>query len=239
MAGGPRDEQPAERFLVDAQAEKLRAQALLALVDAAPGAIDELGADRGLPLICARLLRAMDCTTAVLSLVDFRHDTLESVAGYDVSGVRTAVRGSRALASDPTAARVIGNREPLFATPDPGPGDPARTGGPAAQIEGGWLALPLVLRGESIGMLELLAGYRERRYTTAELVLAQGVCAVVAQAAADSRRLPSTGRRPSSRPTARPVDRVRQAPGGTWSNARWSISPGALPRASRSSIATC
>ncbi|MGD0997895.1 MAG: GAF domain-containing protein, partial [Thermoleophilia bacterium] len=186
MAGGPRDEQPAERFLVDAQAEKLRAQALLALVDAAPGAIDELGPDRGLPLICARLLRAMDCTTAVLSLVDFRHDTLESVAGYDVSGVRTAVRGSRALASDPTAARVIGNREPLFATPDPGPGDPARTGGPAAQIEGGWLALPLVLHGESIGMLELLAGYRERRYTTAELVLAQGVCAVVAQAAADS-----------------------------------------------------
>ena len=151
-----------------------------------PGAIDELGSDRGLPLICARLLRAMDCTTAVLSLVDFRHDTLESVAGYDVSGVRTAVRGSRALASDPTAARVIGNREPLFATPDPGPGDPARTGGPAAQIEGGWLALPLVLHGESIGMLELLAGYRERRYTTAELVLAQGVCAVVAQAAADS-----------------------------------------------------
>ena len=185
MAGGPREEHP-ERFLVDAEEEKLRAQALLALVDAAPGAIDELGADRGLPLICARLLRAMDCTTAVLSLVDYRHDTLESVAGYDLSGVRTAVRGSRTLASDPTAARVIGNREPLFATPDPGPPGPDRPGGPAAQTEGGWLALPLVLRGESIGMIELLSGHRERRYTTAELVLAQGVCAVIAQAAADS-----------------------------------------------------
>ena len=186
MAAGPRDEHRVERFLVDAETEKLRAQALLALVDAAPGAIDELGPDRGLPLICARLLRAMDCTTAVLSLVDSRHDTLESVAGYDLSGVRTAVRGSRALAADATAARVIGKQEPLFATPDPSPADPGRPGGPVAQIEGGWLALPLVLRGESIGMVELLAGHRERRYSTAELVLAQGVCAVIAQAVADS-----------------------------------------------------
>ena len=71
MAAGPRDEHAAPRFLVDVETEKLRAQALLALLDAAPGAIDELGADKGLPLICARLLRAIDCTTAVLSLVDF------------------------------------------------------------------------------------------------------------------------------------------------------------------------
>ena len=186
MAAGPRDEGRVERFLVDAGTEKLRAQALLALVDAAPGEIDEQGPDRGLPLVCARLLRAMDCTTAVLSLVDFRHDTLESVAGYDLSGVRTAVRGSRALAADATAARVIGKQEPLFATPDPGPAGPARPDGAAAQVEGGWLALPLVLRGESIGMIELLAGHRERRYSTAELVLAQGVCAVIAEAVADS-----------------------------------------------------
>jgi diguanylate cyclase (GGDEF)-like protein len=194
MAGRPRDERTAERFLVDVDGEKLRAQALLALVDAAPGAIDELGPDRGLPLICARLLRAMDCTTAVLSLVDFGRDTLESVVGYDVSGVRTAVRGSRTLAVDAVAARVIGNREPLFAAPDP---DPTQSPGPAAPFEGGWLALPLVLHGESVGMIELLAGHRERRYTTAELVLAQGVCAIVTQAVADSQAfakyLPPTG----------------------------------------------
>jgi diguanylate cyclase (GGDEF)-like protein len=194
MAGGPRDEHAAQRFLVDVDEEKLRAQALLALVDAASGAVDELGPDKGLPLICARLLRAMDCTTAVLSLVDFGRDTLESVVGYDVSGVRTAVRGSRALASDAIAARVIGNREPLFAVPDRGP---ARSAVPAAPIEGGWLALPLVLRGESVGMIELLAGHREGRYTTAELVLAQGVCAIVSQAVADSeafaKYLPFTG----------------------------------------------
>ena len=126
MAGGPRDDRAAERFLVDAEGEKLRAQALLALVDAAPGAIDELGPDRGLPLVCARLLRAMDCTTAVLSLVDFGRDTLESVAGYDVSGVRTTVCGSRSLASDATAARVIANREPLFAASEPS--NPAAAG---------------------------------------------------------------------------------------------------------------
>ena len=183
MAGRPRDERTAERFLVDVGEEKLRAQALLALVDAAPGAIDELGPDRGLPLICARLLRAMDCTTAVLSLVDFGRDTLESVVGYDVGGVRTAVRGSRTLAVDAVAARVIGNREPLFVAPDP---DLARSPGPATPFEGGWLALPLVLRGDSIGMIELLAGHRERRYTTAELVLAQGVCAIASRAVADS-----------------------------------------------------
>ena len=69
----------------------------------------------------------MDCTTAVLSLVDFARDTLESVAGFDVSGVRTAVRGSRSHSFDPTAARVIGEREPLFATPDPVAADSARS----------------------------------------------------------------------------------------------------------------
>ncbi len=46
-------------------------------------------------------------------------------------------------------------------------------------------------------MIELLAGHRERRYTTAELVLAQGVCAIVTQAVADSRAfakyLPAAG----------------------------------------------
>ena len=123
MAGGQRDEPSTERFLVDAGEETLRAQALLALVDAAPGAFDEFGPDRGLPLVCARLLRAMDCTTAVLSLVDYARDTLESVAGYDLSGVRTAVCGSRSLAADAIAARVVANREALFAAPEaPGRG---------------------------------------------------------------------------------------------------------------------
>ena len=187
MAGGQRDEPSTERFLVDAGEEKLRAQALLALVDAAQGAIDEFGPDRGLPLVCARLLRAMDCTTAVLSLVDYARDTLESVAGYDLSGVRTAVCGSRSLAADAIAARVIANREPLFAAPEPpDTAVAARHDVASAQNGGGWLTLPLVVGGESIGMIELLAGQRERRYTTAELVLAQGVCASIAHAVAES-----------------------------------------------------
>ncbi len=196
MAGSRHDEETAERFLVDVEQDKLRAQALLALVDAAPGAVDELGADRALPHICARLLRAMDCTTAVLSLVDFGHDTLESVAGFDVSGVRTAVRGSRPLADEPLAARVIANREPLFATPDPGAEQHLRKA-PAAPLEGGWLALPLVVHGESVGMIELLAGRRERRYTTAELVLAQGVCVTIAQAVIDSQLFAGFRRAPA------------------------------------------
>ena len=115
MAGSTHDEDTAERFLVDVEQDKLRAQALLALVDAAPGAVDELGADRALPHVCARLLRAMDCTTAVLSLVDFARDTLESVAGFDVSGVRTAVRGSRrkpAKSCDSTTAWAIVTQTP-------------------------------------------------------------------------------------------------------------------------------
>ena len=57
MAGSRHDEETDERFLVDVDQEKLRAQALLSLVDAAPGAVDELGADRALSHICARLLR--------------------------------------------------------------------------------------------------------------------------------------------------------------------------------------
>ena len=201
MAGGQRDEPSTERFLVDAGEETLRAQALLALVDAAPGAFDEFGPDRGLPLVCARLLRAMDCTTAVLSLVDYARDTLESVAGYDLSGVRTAVCGSRSLAADAIAARVVANREALFAAPEaPDAAVAARPDAANAQNGGGWLMLPLVVGGESIGMIELLAGQRERRYTTAELVLAQGVCASIAQAVAASQAFakyrPSVGLSP-------------------------------------------
>ncbi len=198
MAGSTHDEDTAERFLVDVEQDKLRAQALLALVDAAPGAVDELGADRALPHICARLLRAMDCTTAVISLVDFAHDTLESVAGVDVSGVRTAVRGTRPLADEPLAARVVANREPLFAMPDPG-AEQGLHKAPAAPPEGGWLALPLVVRGESVGIIELLAGRRERRYTTAELVLAQGVCVTIAQAVVDSQLFAGHRREPDGR----------------------------------------
>ncbi len=239
MAGGPRDEQSAERFLVDAEEEKLRAQALLALVDAAPGAIDELGPDRGLPLVCARLLRAMDCTTAVLSLVDARHDTLESVAGYDVSGVRTTVRGSRDLAADPTAARVIGNREPLFATPDPGPPDPARRGG-AGRPDRGRLACPAAR-----------AARREHRHDRAAR-RPQGAALHDGRARAGPGRLrghsPGDDRlaglrqvsptRPSLQPTTRTPLKVA-APGAGRPNARSSTSRSASPRASKSSTATC
>jgi diguanylate cyclase (GGDEF)-like protein len=208
MTGSTHDEDTAARFLVDVEQEKLRAQALLALVDAAPGTVDELGPDRALPHVCARLLRAMDCTTAVLSLVDFGRDTLESVVGFDVSGVRTAVRGSRRLADEPLAARVIANREPLFATPDPG-AEQGLHKAPAAPLEGGWLALPLVVRGESVGMIELLAGRRERRYTTAELVLAQGVCATIAQAVVESQLFAGFRRAPAD-----PVDAAGGVVGG-------------------------
>jgi diguanylate cyclase (GGDEF)-like protein len=187
VAAGPHDEGPTERFLVDAGTEKLRSHALLTLVDGARNAVDELGPDRGLPLVCARLLRAMDCTTAVLSLVDGAHDALVSVAGYDVSGVRTTVQGTRSLSADSVVSRVMTTQEPLFATSDPAASDADVATGPVIQTEGSWLALPLVLHGQSIGMLELLTGHREHRYSTGELVLAQGVCGVIAHTVAESR----------------------------------------------------
>ncbi len=185
MAAGPRDEVSPERFLVDAGVEKLRSQSLTALADAARGAVDDLGPDRALPLICSRLLRAMDCTTAVLSLIDAARDSLVSVAGYDVSGVRTKVGGSRSLSGDAVVSRVVNGHEPLFSAGEPGGDDD----GPevVGQSETSSLALPLVLHGQSIGMIELLAGRKERTYTSAELILAQGVGAVIAQTMTESR----------------------------------------------------
>ena len=134
----------------------------------------------------------MDCTTAVLWPVDYARDTLESVAGYDLSGVRTAVCGSRSLAADAIAARVIADREPLFAAPEP-PDTvvAARHKVVSAQNGGGWLMLPLVVGGESIGMIELLAGQRERHYTTAEGVWRRG------SARRSLRRSPDSGPSPS------------------------------------------
>ena len=188
---GPREEE-SERFLVDAQGEKLRSHALHALVDAADGVIDEAGPDQGLALVCSRLLRGMDCTTAILSLVDAPRDRLTTVAGFDVGGVRTKVTGSRSLSADPVVARVVTRREAFFATPgetlDEWPdrcGDEAPVGASA----GSWLVLPLVLNGQCVGLLELLAGFRERRYTSAELVLATGVCGAIARAVGLSQAL--------------------------------------------------
>ncbi|HMK93640.1 MAG TPA: GAF domain-containing protein, partial [Thermoleophilia bacterium] len=177
---GPREDREAERFLIDVEHEKLRSHALLGLVDASDGVLDEAGPDQGLSVVCSRLLRAMDCTTAVLSLVDASSDQLVSVAGFDLSGVRTAVQGSRALSGDPNLARVVGRHEAFFATPgEPGGGNGAAA--PVTNAAGSWLALPLVLRGECLGVLELLAGFRERRYTAAEIALAQAVCGTVAR----------------------------------------------------------
>ena len=185
---GPREDQEVERFLIDVEHDKLRSHALLALVDTADGVLDEAGPDQGLSLVCSRLLRAMDCTTAVLSLVDPSSEQLVSVAGFDLGGVRTAVHGSRALSSDPNLARVVGRHEAFFAT-SAAPGDGQCASAPVTNAAGSWLALPLVLRGDCIGVLELLAGFRERRYTAAEIALAQAVCATVARGLSQSHSL--------------------------------------------------
>ena len=185
---GPHEESEAERFLIDAEREKLRSHALLGLVDAADGVLDDEGVEKGLAVVCARLLRAMDCTTAVLSLVDPSSDELVSVAGFDLSGVRTAVQGSRSLSADPNLARVVERHEASFAMPgESGGGE--RPGAPITQAVGGWLALPLVLHGRCVGVLELLAGFKERRYSAAEIALAQAICMTVARGLSQSTSL--------------------------------------------------
>jgi len=163
---------------------KLRVDALVMLADAAHSALVDLGPRDALSIVCSTLLKVMGCTTAVISLHDETRRVLVSVAGVDVGGVQTRVEGRRSLASHPTLERVLDEKTPLFVRPGEGTGD--AVGIPASLAAGGWLALPLLVRGTGVGVVELFAGDSEHRYTVAELALAQRVCETIAAAALEA-----------------------------------------------------
>ena len=165
-------------------AAKLRVDALVMLADAAHAALVDLRPSDALSVVCSTLLKVMGCTTAVISLNDQTSRELVSVAGVDIGGVQTRVEGRRSLASHPTLERVLDEKTPLFVRP--GESDGGAVGSPPSLAGGGWLALPLVVRGTGVGVVELFSGDSEHRYTVAELALAQRVCETIAAAASQA-----------------------------------------------------
>ena len=173
-----------ERLLagdLDVRDEKLRVQALVRLADAAETVLDRLPSDDAQAAICVALLKVMSATTAVISLVDQERGLLVPHAAFDVGGVRTRPEGTRPLVGDTGIERVVGEQVPQFLRPAGERTDAPAASSPA-QMPHGWLALPLVDRGRTVGMLELMAGDGSRRYSTSELALAQRVAASLATA---------------------------------------------------------
>jgi excisionase family DNA binding protein len=128
-----------------------------------------------------RLTRLMDCHFCAISAYDAASQSVTMLADFDDGGHRLPDVGEYSLSRYPATRRVLEEQVPGLVNV----GDPAADQHEVEELtrEGdkSLLLVPLVFRGRSIGLVELIDHARERRYSAQELRLCM---AVAGQAAA-------------------------------------------------------
>ncbi len=153
---------------------------LATVADTAQTVFDQLEPREVLRAVCDRLMEALHCTTAVVSLYDPELDAVVTNADYNVDGQETPPSEPYRLADYPVTAKVIHEQRPALINVGDAAADPNEVAVLNAYGNKSLLILPLIHRGESIGIVELIDRPRERRYNEAELELARRLCAQAA-----------------------------------------------------------
>ncbi|HJW76694.1 MAG TPA: GAF domain-containing protein, partial [Thermoleophilia bacterium] len=180
-----------ERFrLARAEGDSLddvfhRLTELSTLADVSQAVFSSLELEDLLPVVCRTLIETTGCTGAALSYLDAEAGDLVTL--WDVDAY-SAESGARYTLDDfPMTQRVVAQQEHYLANVGDPAVDPAERG--LLESFGGRsvLILPLVYKGETIGIAECYDGARERAYSPRELALARAICDRIAVAVSNSR----------------------------------------------------
>jgi excisionase family DNA binding protein len=153
------------------QARRGRERELDTLVQASIDLASMLDRQELLAAIARHVTRLCDCSSCAISGYDPAADTVSLLAEYDARGRRLPDLTDFALGDYPLTRRVLKEQTPLVVNADDRGADPAEVALLRRLGDKSVLMVPLVLGGQTMGLLEAVDWERARRYSPQELRL--------------------------------------------------------------------
>ncbi len=132
--------------------------------------------------IAERLTRLMECDFCAISTYDAAAQSISTLADFDAGGRRLPDIAQYPLSRFPLTRRVLEEQTPAVVNAGDPAADPHELRELVREGDKSLLLVPLVFRGESIGLVELMDHRRERRYSRQELRICTGVAGQAAVA---------------------------------------------------------
>lgn len=168
-------------------ARRARERELETLLDTSIALVSRLELEDLLKEIARRLTRLLDCHFCAISVLDEESRTVRMLADYDHSGRRLPDTEEYPLSRYPLTRRVLDEQvEAVVNLNDPA-ADPDEVRELSREGDKSLLMMPLIYGGRSIGLLELMDHYRERRYSHQELRICRAIAGQAAVALNNAR----------------------------------------------------
>jgi excisionase family DNA binding protein len=163
------------------EARRAREREVETLLETSLALVGQLDLPELLEEIAERLTRLMDCHFCAISTYDSASQSVAMLADFDDTGRRLPDVAEYSLKRFPLTRLVLEEQQPAVVNVGDPAADPHELRELVRDGDKSMLMVPLVFRGRSIGLVELMDHVRERRYSRQELRI---VTAVAGQAAA-------------------------------------------------------
>lgn len=158
-----------------ATAQLAREREIDTLVDIAIALGSQLDLSALLAEIARQVTRLLDCQFCSVAEYDRDAGTVTALAEYDATGKRLPTPGTYTVAEFPLTRQVIREQTPRVVNVDDPGADAAEVAALRGEGDRSILIVPLVYRGETIGLIEAIDHARARKYTRQELRLCGAV----------------------------------------------------------------
>ena len=162
------------------EARRARERELDTLLETSLALVGRLELPDLLTEIARQLTRLVDCRFCGISVYDAASQTVRMLADFDDTGRRLPDLAEYHLSRYPLTRRVLEEQTPATVNVGDPAADPDEVRALLREGDKSLLMVPLVFRGGSIGLVELIDNTRERRYSAQEL----RICTAVAGQAA-------------------------------------------------------
>lgn len=137
--------------------------------------------------VAMRMTSLLDCQFCAISDYDADAGEVSTLAEYDHAGHRLPDESPYKLHDFPLTRRVLADQVTVVVNVDDPEADPAEVAELRREGDRSLLMVPLVVRGDTIGLLEVVDQRRSRQYSRQELRLAGAVAGQAAVAITNAR----------------------------------------------------
>jgi excisionase family DNA binding protein len=163
-------------------ARRARERELETLLETSIALVSRLELEDLLKEIARQVTRLLDCHFCAISTLNEEAQSVRILADYDRSGRRLPGASEYPLARYPLTRRVLEERVTAVVNLSDPAADPDERRELEREGDKSLLMVPLVYRGRSIGLIEVMDHLRERRYSRQELRLCRAVAGQAAVA---------------------------------------------------------
>lgn len=164
------------------EARRAREREVETLLETSLALVGRLDLPDLLKEIAERLTLLVECDFCAISTYDAASQSISTLADFDAGGRRLPDVAQYPLSRFPLTRRVLEEQTPAVVNVGDPAADPHELRELVREGDKSLLMVPLVFRGESIGLVELMDHSRERRYSRQELRLCTAVAGQAAVA---------------------------------------------------------